>query len=117
HRRRELISVRVARLGILVDQRSSRIWQAEDLRRLVERLARRVIARLTDYLHIEVVAEEHNLGMATTYCQAQERKPGPRLIDEVRQYMGLHMVHLDKRDAQCEGHSLRERNADQKGAD
>src|SRR5690606_6828546 len=97
-RLRKFKGLSVAFPCVFIDEWSAGIRQAQNFCRLVKRLTRSVVKCLSEQYHIEIVADQHQLGVPARHRQAKEGKLGYRLLDEVRQNVGLHMVYFNQRD-------------------
>jgi hypothetical protein len=68
------IGIRISLKRSSANARSARVGQAKNLGDFVERLANRVITRLTKQLIFEVVVKEHQLAVPTANDQGQNGK-------------------------------------------
>ena len=114
----ELEALGVALFRVLVNHRPAGIGQAEYLGRFVEGLTRGIVDGATQTLHIEMVVDLQQQGMAARNRQAEKGKLRVRmllsgLVEEVGQHVRLQVVHLHQRDVQRVGHRLRKRTPHQ----
>lgn len=105
---RKLEAVRVSLRSMLVDQRSSRIWQSEQLGCLIECFTGGIVLRFSDDAHLQGIIHPDNLGMSAGYCQTEKRKGGNRLmlsglLQKVRKDVSLHMINFQERNIQSKG--------------
>ena len=118
-RPRKFILMRIAALGGLLHDRPARITEPEQLRPLVERLARRVVDGTAELAGLPVPLDQHQAGVAAGNHQRQQRigrrifQHAVRLVEERTVNMGDEVVHADQRLAVAHRQSLREREADQ----
>ena len=114
-RERERVGIAVARDPL--DLRAARVAEAEDPRRLVERLAGGVVERLTEDLEPVLPSDAREQRVPTARDQAQEGRLERVGLEEVRRDVAVQVVHLDHRQAACRRQRLRGRDADQERAD
>ena len=117
HGARELEYARAAVLGQGRQRGPARIAEAEQLRRLVEGLARGVVLGLPqdpvapDALHLD------QEGMAARHLQRHEREVRRARLEGGRQQVALQVVNADDRHAPGVAERAREAGADQQGPD
>ena len=81
----------------LRERRAARIGQAEQLRRLVERLAGRVVLRVAEQPVAPDAVDVEELAVAARHEQRDERKRRPRLGEQRRQQMAFEVMDADRR--------------------
>ena len=72
----KLIGMRIALPGQSVDDWPAGIAQPHHLRTLVDSLAGCIVDGLSEYLHVVIGIDSHNLRVAATHQQTKERKRG-----------------------------------------
>ena len=113
--------------GALLDQRAARITEPEQLRALVQRLARGVVARGGQHRDAPVAVDPEQQGVAARHDQAEMRQQRAqpdvkrrrlRRVhrDERRPGMPAQVTHPDQRHAPLEGQRLGRRQADGEAA-
>src|SRR6185312_12948371 len=117
HRDRHLERFRVPLLGLLLDQRTARVAEAEQPGRLVERLPGGVVEGLAEDLVALVVAHRRQHGVAAGGDQAEEGRLQRFGLEEVGGDVALQVIDRDQRQPAGGGDRLRGRDPDQEGAD
>ena len=107
--------LRVALLGKPVNNRPAGITQPHHLGTFVKSLTNCIVDCLPENLVLQGAVNSHNLGVSSGHQKAKVREGRTAvftalLLDEIRKYMPLKMVHLDKRSVQGNGESLGERS-------
>ena len=107
----KLVGFRVALPCQPVDNRAAWIAQPHHLRALVYGFARSIVNRLSEHLHVVVGIHLHNLRIAATHQQAEERERGQGVLvagflDEVCHDMSLQVIDIDEGNAQRTGKAL-----------
>src|SRR5690606_23102859 len=96
----------VSGAGMPVDQGATGVRQTQNFRRFIKGLTGCVVECLAHQFHIEIVIYFHNLGVSAGNSKAKKRESGVRVIDEMGQYMCLHMIHFDQGNVFCERKGL-----------
>src|SRR6185312_11455622 len=104
---------RVAALGLLLDQRTTWVAEAEQPGGLVEGLAGGVVERLAEDLVRVVVADRGEQGVPAGGDQAEEGRLERLRLEEVRGDVALEVVDRDQRQPARGGDRLRGRDPDQ----
>ena len=97
---RQRVAPVVALSGQIVDGLAAGIRQPEHPRAFVEALARRVVARLAENVHIGVAAHVHEHGVPAGDGQTQKRRLKLRIGDVVGGDVAADMVDGHERDVQ-----------------
>ena len=105
----ELEAGGVSLLRIFVDDGAAGVGEPQDLGRLVEGFACRIVDGASQSLHVEIVVDLQQERVATRHGEAEERERRVRailagLVQEIGQYMRLQVVHFDERYIQGVGH-------------
>jgi len=107
HRARQRHGTGAPALGQRRERGTAGIRQAEELRGLVERLARRVVQRVAEQAVGADARDIEELAVPPGHEQRHERKVGPRLGEQRGQEMPFEMMNAD--------HGLAERDAQRVG--
>ena len=100
-----------------IDRRPARIAQPEQLRHLVVRLPRRIVARPAEQLVDAGLGDEVEAGVAARDDQHHRRQRQLAVREHQRLDVAGQMVHGNDRQAARPGERLRERHADQQRPD
>ena len=108
-------------LGVLLYLRSARESESQHARRLVERLARRVVSRSAYQRVVAVALHQNQVGMPARGYQAHQREAGPRFrVNALFQPGGVHValqvVDADERQVVRQRQPLRGVHPDQERA-
>ncbi len=96
HRPRQRHGAVPSRLREARQRRSAGIRQTEQLGRLVEGLAGRVVLGVAQQPVLPDARDFEQLAVTAGHQQRDERKPGLRLGEQRREQMALHVMHADR---------------------
>ena len=113
----EIERVRVAFRGEPLERRPTRIAQPEHPRALVERLARRVVERLTEQVEGVVAVDPRQQGVSAAGDQAHERRLERVRSEEAGRHVPAQVIDRRKRQPPRRGQPLRRLQAHEQRAD
>ncbi len=116
-RRREVARPIVAVAREPIDHRPARIPEPEQLRHLVVRLSRRIVARAADQAVGAGLGDQIQAGVAAGHDEHGRRQRQLAVCEDERLDVAGEMMHGHDRDAARPGERLRERDADEQRAD
>ena len=97
--------------------RSARIWQPEQLRHLVERLARGIVQRMSERAVVPQRAHFVQRSVPTRDDEAEPGRRRSRIIEEHSEQMSFEVVHADQRLPRGGGEGLRDLHTHEQRAD
>ncbi len=117
HRPGEIERAVVTLLSQCRQRRTARITQAQQLGRLVERLAHRIVERGSEQFVLAECAHRNQHRMPPRHQEREERELGRIVLEHRREEMALHVVYRDDRTVPGQPQARRHAAADHQCAD